>query len=29
MADSEEQQWVRQTMTQHVERFIPEVELGG
>jgi hypothetical protein len=26
MADSSEQQWVRQTMTAHVERYIPEVE---
>jgi hypothetical protein len=29
MADSSEQQWVRETMTAHVERYIPEVELGG
>jgi hypothetical protein len=29
MADSGEQQWVRETMTRHVERFIPEVDLGG
>src|SRR5919198_3327595 len=29
MAESGEQQWVRETMTRHVERFIPEVDLGG
>jgi hypothetical protein len=26
MADSSEQQWVRETMTAHVERFIPELD---
>jgi hypothetical protein len=29
MADSDEKQWVRETLTRHVERYIPEVELGG
>jgi hypothetical protein len=29
MADSSEQQWVRETIAAHVERHIPEVELGG
>jgi hypothetical protein len=29
MADSSEQQWVRETLTRHVERYIPEVELGA
>jgi hypothetical protein len=29
MADSGEQQWVRETITRHIERYIPEVELGG
>jgi hypothetical protein len=26
MADSSEQEWVRETMTAHVERFIPELD---
>jgi hypothetical protein len=26
MADSAEQQWVRETLTRHVERFIPEID---
>jgi hypothetical protein len=29
MADSAEKQWVRETLATHVDRFIPEVELGG
>ena len=29
MADSAEQQWVRETMSRHVERYIPEVDLGA
>jgi hypothetical protein len=29
MADSDEKQWVRETLTRHVERYIPEVELGA
>jgi hypothetical protein len=29
MADSSEQQWVRETLTRHVERYIPEVDLGA
>src|SRR3954449_12072341 len=29
MATADEQRWVRETMTQHVERYIPEVDLGG
>jgi hypothetical protein len=29
MADSGEKQWVRETLTRHVERYIPEVDLGG
>ncbi len=28
MADSAEQQWVRETMSRHVERYIPDVDLG-
>jgi hypothetical protein len=29
MADSTEQHWVRETMTTHVERHIPEVDLSS
>jgi hypothetical protein len=29
MADSDEKRWVRETMDRHVERYIPEVDLGG
>jgi hypothetical protein len=29
MADSAEQSWVRETLAAHVERHIPEVELGA
>ena len=29
MADPEERRWVRETITRHVGRFIPEVELGA
>jgi hypothetical protein len=29
MADSSEQQWVRETMTAHVERYLPDVDLSG
>jgi hypothetical protein len=29
MADSGEKQWVRETLTRHVERYIPEVDLGA
>ena len=29
MADSGEQQWVRETLSEHVRRFLPEVDLGA
>jgi hypothetical protein len=29
MADSDEQRWVRETISAHVEHHIPEVDLGG
>ena len=29
MADSGEQQWVRETMARHVGRFIPDVDFGA
>jgi hypothetical protein len=29
MADSAEQQWVRETLTAHVERYIPELDLSA
>ena len=29
MADSDEQRWVRETISTHLERHIPEVDLSG